>query len=98
MVEELLDGGRDRLQRVRLAALPLRSTEMREQNNLRALCGKLADRGQNALDAGCVPDTPVPHRHVQIDPDENALAVNIVQIIEGSVVFHGHSPADRPTR
>ncbi len=84
LVEDLLDGGGDRLQRHVGDGLALRPAEMREQNDFRALLGEFANGRRHALDAGGVGHLAVLDRHVQIDAHENALAGDVGQIVEKS--------------
>jgi hypothetical protein len=63
----------------------LGATEMREQDHLGSLVGKLGDGRRNPFDAGGVGDrTVVVERHVEIDAHEHALSlgVDVVQRAE----------------
>lgn len=83
LVEHVLDGRSDRLQRHVGDRLTLRTAEMGEQDDLGALLGQFADGRRDALDAGRVGDHAVLDRHVEIDAHQNALAGDVGQIVEG---------------
>ena len=63
----------DGLERI-LRVAPLGAAEMREQDHLAALVGDFRDGRRHALDAGRVADLAVVHRHVEVDPQQHALA------------------------
>ena len=85
----LRDGGGDRLQRL-LRVRSLRPAEVGEQDHLAALVGDLGDGRRDALDAGRVGDLAVLHRHVEVDAQQDALALH-VGLIERAKRTH-----DRP--
>ena len=62
---------------------PFRPAEMREQDDLAALVGDFGDGRRDALDAGRVGDLAVLHRHVEVDAQQHALALD-VGLIEGA--------------
>ena len=74
----------DGLERLRRVA-PLRPAEMRQQDDLAALVGDLADGRRHALDAGRVGDLAVLDRHVEVDAHEHRLPfdVGLVERAEG---------------
>ena len=78
---------RHRPQRIRLVRPALRAAEMGEQDHLGALVGELADGRQHALDAGGVGDLAVLHRHVEIDAQQDALALHLGGV-EGAELAH----------
>ena len=57
--------------------LAFRAAEMSENHHLAALAGELADGWQDAFDAGCVGDLSVFHRHVEVEPQQNALSLRV---------------------
>ena len=81
-------GAGDRLQRELGVGAVLRAPEMREQHDLGALVGQFEDGRRDALDAGGVGHLAVGHRHVEIDPDEHALALDVAEVIEGAEMGH----------
>src|SRR5215207_1589483 len=90
--EHVRKGCGDRLQGL-LRVAPLRSAEMGQEDDLAALVGGLLDGRDHALEAGPVGDAPVLHRHVEVDADENALALEI-----GAVERADAHPGRRPKR
>ena len=66
-----------------LGIASLGPAEMREQDDLAALAGDFADGGRDALDARGVGNAAAFHRHVEIDAQQNALALH-VDVIEGT--------------
>jgi hypothetical protein len=60
---------------------------MREQDRLAALGCNLGDGRRNALDAREVGDLAGLHRHIEIDPQQHALALH-VDVVEGLELFH----------
>ena len=74
--EHVRQGCSDRLQGL-LRVAPLRPAEMGQEDDLAALVGDLLDGRDHALEAGPVGDAPVLHRHVEVDADEDALALQI---------------------
>ena len=76
----------------RVAAL--RPAEMREQDDLAALVGDLGDGRRDALDAGRVGDLAVLDRHVEVDAQQDALALH-VGLIERAERRHAPQPGVR---
>ena len=72
----------DRLQREFGLGPALRPAEMREQDDLGALVGELQDGRRDALDAGRVGDLAVGDRHVEVDADQHALALDVADVVE----------------
>ncbi len=79
------DGGDGPQTLLRIASL--RAPEMREQHDLAALAGDLADRRQHALDARRIGHAAVLHRHVEVDAHQHALAARI-EAVEGAEALH----------
>jgi hypothetical protein len=67
-----------------------RPAEVRQQNDLAPFVGDLLDGRRDALDAGCVGDLAVLHRHVEIDAQQHAL-VSHVNAIESAKRGHDNS-------
>ncbi len=65
---------RDRLQRHVGNNLTLRTAEMGQQDDLRALVGEFEDGRRNTLDARRIRHLAVADRHVEIDAHQHALA------------------------
>ena len=63
---------------------PFGPAEMGEQDDPAALVRDLPDRRQHALDAGRVGDAAVLHRHVEVDPDQNPLALEAAGVVKGA--------------
>ena len=72
--ESLGDRRRDRLERL-VGIDSLWPAEMSEQDHFAALVGDLGDGRRHALDARCVADLAVLHRHVEVDAQQHALAL-----------------------
>ena len=72
------------------AIAALGPAEMREQDDLAALVGDLADGRHDALDARGVGHAAVFHRHVEIDAQQHALALD-VDVVEGAECFRHRS-------
>ena len=72
----------------------LRPAEMGEQDRLAALAGDLADGRRDGADARVVGDLAVGHRHVEVDADEDALALEVAGVVEGAECGHGHDFTD----
>ena len=71
---------------------PLGPPEMRQQQDQRALIGKLQHRRQHRAQPRVVGNRRPVHRHVEVDADKDALARQVVgQIVEG--VEAGHRPS-----
>ena len=68
--------GGDRPQRI-LRIGPLGTAEMRQQDHLAALVGDLGDGRGDFFDAGRVGDLAVLHRHVEVDAQQHALALEV---------------------
>jgi hypothetical protein len=67
---------------------------MCKQHHLGLLVGEFDDGRRDALDASGVSDLAVvTHRHVEIDPDEHALALDVADVIEGPEMGHDHAPS-----
>src|SRR5208282_272653 len=64
---------------------------MRQQDDFAALVGKLDDGRDDFLDAGCVGDLAVGHRHVEVDAHQHALTFD-VGVIEAAEGGHQHAP------
>ena len=86
------DLGGDRPQRI-LRIGSLGPAEMRQQNDLAALAGEFGDGRCDFLDAGCIRDLAVLHRHVEVDAHQHAFTfyVGVVEAAEGR---HGTAPAE----
>ena len=67
-------------------------------DDLRALVGKFQNGRRDALDTGQVAYLAVGHRHVQVDPDEHALALHVADVVErpetGHSILHLQNRAD----
>ena len=68
----------------------LRPAEMGEQDDLGALVGELEDGRRDALDAGRVGDLAVGDRHVEVDADQHALALDVADVVERLESGHRH--------
>ena len=86
--------GGDRLQQF-LGIASLGPAEMREQDDLAALGGNLGDGGRDAFEPRGVGDAAIFHGHVEVDAQQDALALH-VDVIEGAecfwhvALFHRH--------
>ena len=80
--DHLRQCGRDGFQRV-LGVASLRPAEMRQQDHFAALAGYLGDGSGDAFEPRGVGDPSIFHRHVEIDAQQDALAL-YVDIIEGA--------------
>ena len=67
---------------LRLALLG--STEMRDEDQLGATAAKLLKRWHRRPNPGVVADPPIGDRHVEVDPDEHPLVVELTQIAQRS--------------
>jgi len=58
---------------------------MRQQDHLAALVGEFVDGRRNFVDAGCVGDFAVLHRHVQVHAQQHAFPFNVgvIEAAEG---------------
>src|SRR5262245_18761567 len=70
-----------------LGVWSFRAAEVREQDHLAALVGNFNDGRSLALQPSCISDLAVFHRHVEIDPDEQPLALE-VGLIKGAKRGH----------
>ena len=85
LLDHLRQRRRDGLQRIlRIAALG--AAEMRQQDHLAALGGNFGDGGRDAFEAGSVGDAAVFRGDVEVDAQQNALALD-VDVIEGAEWF-----------
>ena len=76
----------DTLERELWLRSALGAAEMRQQDDLAALAGDLADGRRDPLQPCGIGDTAVFHRHVEIDAQQHALALH-VDVIEGAECF-----------
>src|SRR3954470_19905907 len=88
MLGQRLRDGPQRL--LRIAAL--RAAEVGEQDSPAALVRDLPNRRQHALDAGRVGDAAALHRHVEVDPDQNPLALEAACVVKGADVHWAKTP------
>ena len=86
------DGRADLLQRHLWIGTALGATEMREEDRLAASRDDGVDGGNNALDAGGIGDFAVGDRHVEVCPQQYALAAQI-EIIKRLEAGHWCHPA-----
>src|SRR6201997_4572541 len=82
--------GRDGPERFLLVA-PFGTTEMGEQDDLAALVCDFGDGRCNAFEPRGVGDATVLHGYVEIDAQQDALALH-VDVIEGTELFHWTFP------
>ena len=88
LAEMRRERGGDGLQRIGLVRPVLRAAEMGEQDDLAALAGDFVQRRQDAVDPGGVGHLAVIHRHVEVDADKHALALEFGRI-QGAKSGHG---------
>ena len=55
---------------------------MGEQEDDRALVGELGDGRKGRAKTSVVADLPFLHRHVEIDPDEDPLPLDLAEVVE----------------
>ena len=79
-----------RLERELGLLLPFRPAQVADDDDLGALLGQLAQGRQGPVDAGCVGDLAVLHRHVEVDADKDPLAGN-VETVDRPEFAHGGS-------
>ena len=70
----------DRGEAHRVLRLALGPAEMRQHDDLRTLADQLLERRGRSLDPGRVRDLAVVHRHIEVDPDQDALAPNVESV------------------
>ena len=75
--------------------LSLGAIKMREHDDARALLGQFTDGRSLALDARCVANLAVFHRHVEIDTHQNASALHI-KIVKRSIGHRVRGISPRP--
>ena len=75
--EERREVRRDRLEAVFRVRLAFRTTQVRGEDDGGALVERVLDGRQRRAHAGVVADDAVLERHVEVDADENALALEI---------------------
>jgi hypothetical protein len=67
----------DRPQAQLRGRFPLRASEMAGEHDGRAMVDRVLDGRQRRADPGVVANHPVLQRHVEVDADEDALALEI---------------------
>ena len=78
LAEQLRQARRNRREGQRLVVLALLGpAEMREDEHLRVLIERVADRRQRRADPRIARDHPVLHRHVEIFPDQDPLVAQV---------------------
>ncbi len=87
LAQHLADGGDHLLQRILRVGSVLRAAEVGEQDRLAAGVDDVEDRRGRRADARVVGDLAVSHRDVEVDADENALALH-VDVVEGAEGGH----------
>src|SRR5579885_1295226 len=95
--DDVRDLGGDRLERL-FGIASLGPAEMRQQNDLGALVGKLGYGWSRPLDARRVGDHPILDRHVEIDAHEYAFALHFDAVESSELVHRGIRVPDAAQR
>ena len=93
LVDDLGDLLGDRRQAL-LGIGSLRASEMGQQDDLGVGAREFQDRRGDTLDPGRVGDDAVLHRHIEVDAQQDALAGDVADVVEGAE--GGHGPRNFP--